>query len=160
MAAAAQKSRATRNARLELLGRPARLHIAIAIGKANHAVSICDVQELRVITRRIKRKSERLVQATIGECLARFSVAAPNDLDLVGAAFGDEISPFGAPSRNRGSRKPIANMSILNPGGTCNSAPAGRSTIRGGLIASALFPGGGRSATRFSRSEEHTSELQ
>src|SRR5207248_6709924 len=57
------------------------------------------------------------------------------------------MSPFGAASRNRGSRKPVAYNSILNPGGTLGCASAGRSTTCGRLIARAFEPGGGKSWT-------------
>src|SRR6478735_9304255 len=57
------------------------------------------------------------------------------------------MSPFGAVSRNRGSRNPVAYNSILNPGGTLGCASAGRSTTRARLIASAFEPGGGKSCT-------------
>src|SRR6266511_3040417 len=54
------------------------------------------------------------------------------------------MSPFGALSRNRGSRKPLAYNSILNPGGTLGCASAGRSTTCARLIARAFEPGGGK----------------
>src|SRR6478736_3167293 len=57
------------------------------------------------------------------------------------------MSPFGAVSRNRGSRKPVAYNSILNPGGTLSFAAAGRATTRARLIARAFEPGGGKSCT-------------
>src|SRR5436190_21798831 len=57
------------------------------------------------------------------------------------------MSPFGAVSRNRGSRNPEAYNSILNPGGTLGCASAGRSTTRARLIARAFEPGGGKSRT-------------
>ena len=55
------------------------------------------------------------------------------------------MSPFGALSRNRGSRKPVAYNSALNPSGTLGCASAGRSTMCGRLIASAFEAGGGKS---------------
>src|SRR6266540_4756151 len=57
------------------------------------------------------------------------------------------MSPFGALSRNRGSRKPLAYNSILNPGGTLGCASAGRSTTRARLIARTFELGGGKSWT-------------
>jgi hypothetical protein len=57
------------------------------------------------------------------------------------------MSPFGAVSRNRGSRNPLANMSILKPGGAFRLASAERATTRGGLIARTFELGGGKSAT-------------
>jgi len=57
------------------------------------------------------------------------------------------MSPFGALRRNRGSRKPLAYKSILNPGGTLGCTPAGRSTTCARLIARAFELGGGKSCT-------------
>src|SRR5262245_5066529 len=57
------------------------------------------------------------------------------------------MSPFGAVRRNRGSRKPLAYNSILNPGGTLGSTPAGRFTTCARLIARAFELGGGKSCT-------------
>src|SRR6478752_939451 len=57
------------------------------------------------------------------------------------------MSPFGALSRNRGSRKPLAYNSILNPGGTLGCVSGGRFTTRARLIARAFEPGGGKSCT-------------
>src|SRR5215469_12086084 len=57
------------------------------------------------------------------------------------------MSPFGAVRRNRGSRKPLAYNSILNPGGTLGCALAGRFTTRARLIARAFELGGGKSLT-------------
>src|SRR4029450_7604305 len=57
------------------------------------------------------------------------------------------MSPFGALRRNRGSRNPVANNSILNPGGTLGCASDGRSTTRERLIARAFELGGGKSWT-------------
>src|SRR6476469_4094120 len=57
------------------------------------------------------------------------------------------MSPFGAVSRNRGSRKPLAYNSILNPGGALGCAAAGRSTTCARLIAKAFELGGGKSWT-------------
>jgi hypothetical protein len=45
------------------------------------------------------------------------------------------MSPFGARIMFRGSVKPSANTSNLNPGGTTSRALAGRSITRGGLPA-------------------------
>ena len=57
------------------------------------------------------------------------------------------MSPFGAVSRNRGSRNPLAYNSILKPGGTLGCASAGRSTTCARLIARTFEPGGGKSCT-------------
>src|SRR6266478_3797611 len=57
------------------------------------------------------------------------------------------MSPFGAVSRNRGSRNPPAYKSILNPVGTLSCAFAGRPMTRGRLIARTFELGGGKSAT-------------
>src|ERR1700750_3203130 len=57
------------------------------------------------------------------------------------------MSPFGAVSRNRGSRNPAAYNSILNPGGTFGGTSAARSTTCAQLIARTFEPGGGRSCT-------------
>jgi hypothetical protein len=45
----------------ELLGRSARFEIAITIWKSNDAISIRDVQKLRVVARWIKSNPERFV---------------------------------------------------------------------------------------------------
>src|SRR5262245_19411826 len=57
------------------------------------------------------------------------------------------MSPFGALSRNRGSRKPVAYNSILNPGGTLGCAPAGLFMTCARLIVRAFDLGGGNSCT-------------
>src|SRR5262249_55318398 len=57
------------------------------------------------------------------------------------------MSPFGAVRRNRGSRKPAAYNSTLNPGGTLGCALAGRATTLARLIARAFELGGGKSWT-------------
>ena len=68
------------------------------------------------------------------------------ELPKVGAWPSEmKMSPFGALRRNRGSRKPLAYNSILNPGGTLGCALAGRSTTRARLIARAFELGGGKS---------------
>jgi len=46
-----------------------------------------------------------------------------------------KMSPFGATTRARGSSRPEANSSAVNPGGTFGLAPGGRDTARGKLLA-------------------------
>src|SRR6266480_1127232 len=78
----------------QLLRWSARFEIIIAIGKPNYAIGIGDVQELRIIPRRIKRDPEWFVQVVFGEdfigigpaallCIAQY----PN---LIGATFYDK----------------------------------------------------------------------
>src|SRR5262249_52510413 len=57
------------------------------------------------------------------------------------------MSPFGAVSRNRGSRKPLAYNSILKPGGTFGRASRGRFTTCARLIARTFELGRGKSCT-------------
>src|SRR5258705_9355149 len=57
------------------------------------------------------------------------------------------MSPLGARRINRGSSRPDAYCSTLNPGGTCGQAFAGRATTLGPLPAEGVTNGGGRSFT-------------
>src|SRR5205823_11039934 len=57
------------------------------------------------------------------------------------------MSPFGAVSRNRGSRNPVAYNSTLKPGGTMGCTSGGRSATRGRLIERTFELGGGKSCT-------------
>jgi hypothetical protein len=77
-----------------LLRWPARFEIAIAIRKPNHAVGISYVQELRLITGRIKGDSKWPVQVVFGEdfigvwsasllCIAQYT-------NLISATFYDK----------------------------------------------------------------------
>src|SRR6266498_2905308 len=61
----------------QLLRWSARFEIAITIGKPNHTVGISYVQELRLITGRIKGDSKRLVQTVFSKCFdeVRFPTA-------------------------------------------------------------------------------------
>jgi hypothetical protein len=78
----------------EFLGRSARFEIAITIGKSNHAVSICDVQELRVVAWWIKGNAERLIQIAFCKSFShiRFAIAVciAHHLDLIGATLYNE----------------------------------------------------------------------
>jgi hypothetical protein len=78
----------------QLLRWPARFEIAIAIRKPNHAVGISYVQELRLITGRIKGDSKWPVQVVFGEdfigvrpatliCIAQYT-------NLIGVTFYDK----------------------------------------------------------------------
>src|SRR4029453_16487237 len=70
------------------------------------------------------------------------------------------MSPFGAVSRKRGSRKPLAYNSILNPGGTLGCASAGRFTTCARLMARAFELGGGKSWTVILRGTPGASLVQ
>src|SRR5437660_3052416 len=61
MSATAKKGCATRKLRTQFFGRAARFEVAVPVGKTNDAVSVRDVQELRIVTGRIKRDSEWLI---------------------------------------------------------------------------------------------------
>src|SRR5882757_1048673 len=78
----------------ELLGRSARFEIASTVWKSNHAISIPDVQELRVVAGWIKRDPERFVQTAFCKNFVhiRFpiTVGVPQHLDLIGATLYDE----------------------------------------------------------------------
>ena len=54
-------------------------------------------------------------------------------------------SPLGAVRINRGSFKPVAYSSTLNPGGTCGHAFSGRGTSLGLLPAEFVAKGAGKS---------------
>src|SRR2546427_12285335 len=57
------------------------------------------------------------------------------------------MSPLGARRISRGSSRPDANSSTLNPGGTCGQAFAGRGTTLGPLPAEGVTNGRGISFT-------------
>ena len=75
----------------EFLSRSARFEIAITIGKSNDAISIRDVQKLRVVARWIKSDSERFVQIAFCKSFSdiRFAIAVgvAQHLDLIGATL-------------------------------------------------------------------------
>src|SRR4029077_7051647 len=77
--------------RREFLSRSARFEIAITIGKSNDAISIRDVQKLRVVARWIKSDSERFVQIAFCKSFShiRFAIAVgvAQHLDLIGATL-------------------------------------------------------------------------
>src|SRR5438552_588738 len=94
VAAAAQPRRATGKMRAQIFRRSASFEIASAIWKPNHAVGISYVQELRLITGRIKGDSKWPVQVVFCKdfigvrpaallCIAQY----PN---LIGATFHDK----------------------------------------------------------------------
>src|ERR1019366_8450766 len=56
-----------------------------------------------------------------------------------------KTSPLGAVEILRGSSRPVANNSTLNPAGACGQASCGRSTTRGQLSAELVAYGAGRS---------------
>src|SRR6266446_2572722 len=78
----------------ELLGRSARFEIAITIRKSNHAISIPDVQKLRVVAGWIKSDPERFVQGLLcknfGEVGLAIAVGIAQYLDLIGATLYNE----------------------------------------------------------------------
>ena len=78
----------------ELLGRPARFEIAITIWKSNHAISIPDVQKLRVVAGWIKSDPERFVQTAFcknfGDIRLAIAVGIAQHLDLIGATLYNE----------------------------------------------------------------------
>ncbi len=78
----------------ELLGRSARFEIAITIGKSNYAISIRDIQKLRVVAGWIKSDPERFVQIAFCKSFShiRFAIAVgvAQHLDLIGAALYNE----------------------------------------------------------------------
>src|SRR6266498_3312161 len=83
----------------QLLRWSARFEIAITIGKPNHTVGISYVQELRLITGRIKGDSKRLVQTVFSKCFdeVRFPTAfgIAQRLDPVRSTFHDEDVAIG-----------------------------------------------------------------
>ena len=78
----------------ELLGRSARFEIAVTIRKSNHAISIPDVQELRIVAGWIKRDPERFVQTAFcknfGDVGLAIAVGIAQHLDLIGATLYNE----------------------------------------------------------------------
>ncbi len=78
----------------ELLGRSARFEIAITIRKSNHAISIRDVQKLRVVAGWIKSDPERFVQGLLcknfGDVGLAIAVGIAQHLDLIGATLYNE----------------------------------------------------------------------
>jgi hypothetical protein len=78
----------------ELLGGSARFEIAITIWKSNHAISIPDVHELRVVAGWIKSDPERFVQIAFCKSFShiRFAIAVgiAQHLDLIGATLYNE----------------------------------------------------------------------
>ena len=138
VSAAAQQTTRRKMCR-EFLSRSARFEIAITIGKSNDAISIRAIQKLRVIARWIKSDPERFVQLAFCKSFIHVRFASPlvsrKTLIRLARLSTTEMSPFGAVSRNRGS-KPAGVNSILKPGGTLGCASAGRSTTRARLIES------------------------
>src|SRR5689334_14343146 len=57
------------------------------------------------------------------------------------------MSPLGAVTITRSSRKPPANALTVKPGGALGRAPSGRGAQRGPLSTDSVLNGGGRSAT-------------
>ena len=94
MSTAAQMRRATGKMCAQFFCRSTSFQIAITIGESNYAIGISDVQELRLVTGRIKGDSKRLVQALLDECFddvwfsAAFCIA--ERFDPIGTAFHDE----------------------------------------------------------------------
>src|SRR5438093_822268 len=78
----------------ELLGRSARFEIAITIRKSNHAISIRDVQKLRVVAWWIKSDPERFVQTAFcknfSDVRLAVAVVIAQHLDLISATLYDE----------------------------------------------------------------------
>src|SRR6266487_4387399 len=78
----------------ELLGRSARFEIAITIQKSNHAISIRDVQKLRVVAWWIKSDPEWFVQTAFCKSFShiRFAIAVgiAQRLDLIGSTLYNE----------------------------------------------------------------------
>src|SRR5437867_9495198 len=75
----------------ELLGRSARFEIVITIWKSNDAISIRDVQKLRVVAWWIKSDPKRFVQTAFCKSFShiRFAIAVgiAQHLDLIGATL-------------------------------------------------------------------------
>src|SRR5436190_14058330 len=78
----------------EFLSRSARFEIAITIRKSNHAISIRDVQKLRVVAWRIKSDPERFVQTAFCKNFSdvglAIAVCIAQHLDLIGATLYNE----------------------------------------------------------------------
>src|SRR2546423_7349593 len=93
MSAAAQQPTGRKMCR-KLLGRSARFEIAITIRKSNHAISIRDVQKLRVVAGWIKSDPERFVQGLLcknfGDVGLAIVVGIAQHLDLIGATLYNE----------------------------------------------------------------------
>src|SRR5215831_20821605 len=91
MPAAAKVRRAAGEMCAQLFGWSARLEIAVAIRKSNHAVGIRDVQELGIVTWGVKRDPERLIQAGFCKSFRHVRLSAAFDiaqhLDLIGATL-------------------------------------------------------------------------
>ncbi len=51
------------------------------------------------------------------------------------AVSATNTSPFGAVRSSRGASSPSAKSVTLNPGGACGTAPGGRGTTSGALLA-------------------------
>src|SRR6266513_1389750 len=94
MSATAKKGCATRKLRTQFFGRAARFEVALPVGKTNDAVSVRDVQELRIVTGRIKRDPEWFVQIALRKYFGdvRFAdvLCAAQHFDSIGAALSDE----------------------------------------------------------------------
>ena len=94
MTTAAQVRRAAGETRGQFFCRPARFEIAVAIGKPDYAVGVRDVQELGIITWRIKRDPKWFVQTTFCKDFSRVWLAAAfgiaQHLDLIGSTLHDK----------------------------------------------------------------------
>src|ERR1035438_9562590 len=84
--------------------------------------------------------------AKISVCFGFPSPVIPRNI-LMSPAWlsAKKTSPLGAVEILRGSLRPVANNSTLNPAGACGQAFFGRATMRGQLSAELVAYGAGRS---------------
>jgi len=101
---------------------PRALRSPLTIWKSNHAISIRDGTKTPGRRRVDQKRSRTFCSGLCAKISSDVGLPSPlgiaQHLDLIGATLYTKMSPFGALSRNRGSRNPVAYNSILNPGGT------------------------------------------
>ncbi len=82
-------------------GGAGRLQVSVVIGKTNNGICVSDIDPLRIIAEGVKSNSERQLQAggkygsLLGLTVAR---DASEDIDLIGAAIGEEKIAIGCSS--------------------------------------------------------------
>src|SRR6266567_304816 len=110
MSTTAQMRRATGKFGAQLFGWAARFEVAIPIGKSNDAVRIRDVQELGIVTMRVKCNHEWFVQIAFRKYLSdtrlTAAVCIAQYFDLVAAAFANEDVSIGRGEQKTRIAKP------------------------------------------------------
>ena len=137
--------RSTGRSRDQRLGGPARLQIAVAVGKAQHRIGVADIDELRIGSGRIEGDAERRVE-TRGEDrhYARLGAVAAGaqHADAARLALGDENVAVGRDADEARLFQLVGEQRDRDARRRFGTAPAGRGTMRGRLKADGSRRGG------------------